>query len=280
MKWISEANPIISNKVLRKHYKFYFSLALMLPFLLSDCSKSDPAPVSNGPKAGFTYSIGWNGTVQFVSSPTLATTITWSFGEGGTSADNNPVHTFPNGTFTVKQTVTVVNVGAVSSSQNIVVTNAIDLGGKWNQVSTSQVGCTDPVLNSPETSCSGNCASVVLTYKTLTLYKAGVATMTSDFVLRQVFPDVAIFQLASNSEFKTKPDFDYYFQLSNNWTKLRFITLPRFCTYAGENKGFFDCNGIRPCTDFSGSYLSPIASVNCVPTNTTGCATQDTFVRI
>ncbi|MBK8846348.1 MAG: PKD domain-containing protein [Bacteroidetes bacterium] len=51
-------------------------------------------------QAGFTYSIGQNGTVTFTntsSSNFLNAQYLWSFGDGGTDTTTNPIHIY-NGT--------------------------------------------------------------------------------------------------------------------------------------------------------------------------------------
>lgn len=75
----------------------------LLPFLcictfFFTCS-DDPKP---SPVVAFTASVGSNGLVSFRNNSVNADTYTWSFGDGNTSTEQNPVHTYDtNGTFTV-----------------------------------------------------------------------------------------------------------------------------------------------------------------------------------
>jgi PKD repeat protein len=57
------------------------------------------------PEAGFTYQVD-KFTVSFSDSSSGATQYYWNFGDGTTSTEKDPVHTFINGVFTVCHTVT------------------------------------------------------------------------------------------------------------------------------------------------------------------------------
>jgi PKD repeat protein len=83
---------------------------------------NDPAPVAN-----FTFT-GDNQhapcTVTFTNSSTNASTYNWTFGDGGTSTDQNPVHTFLyGGTFSVLLTA-VGKGGTDSITKSLVVINS------------------------------------------------------------------------------------------------------------------------------------------------------------
>ncbi len=82
-----------------KKQSVFFIAATLMAVLLISCEKDDP------PTASFTAAI--NGyEVTFTSKVTKATTYSWDFGDGGTSTEANPVHTYDeSGTFTVKLTV-------------------------------------------------------------------------------------------------------------------------------------------------------------------------------
>ena len=71
----------------------------LLAALCLGCSKpTAPAPK---PVAAFVYAPGTNGTVQFSNASQNAVAYQWSFGDGGTSTDGNPVHTYAqNGSYT------------------------------------------------------------------------------------------------------------------------------------------------------------------------------------
>jgi PKD repeat protein len=72
-------------------------------------------------KAGFTYLPLENGQYQFENTSKNATGFSWNFGDGGTSQEENPVHTYLiSGTYTV--TLTAVNgCGSDIFAQEIVV---------------------------------------------------------------------------------------------------------------------------------------------------------------
>jgi PKD repeat protein len=56
------------------------------------CSKEESHPK---PEALFSYTIGGDGrTINFTNESTNATSYTWDFGDGQTSTEVNPVHTF------------------------------------------------------------------------------------------------------------------------------------------------------------------------------------------
>ncbi len=62
--------------------------------------------VSPSPVPGFTSSKNGS-TVTFTDMSSFGTSYSWNFGDGATSSDQNPVHTYAdNGTYTVTQTVT------------------------------------------------------------------------------------------------------------------------------------------------------------------------------
>jgi PKD repeat protein len=85
------------------------------------------------PTAGFTYAIDGM-TVTFTNTSTLADTYSWDFGDGGTSTEVNPVHTYgANGLYTV--TLTAINPnGESTASQTLstfVLTQDVLIGGSW-----------------------------------------------------------------------------------------------------------------------------------------------------
>lgn len=55
------------------------------------------------PDANFSYSISAGNQVAFTNTSLNASSFIWDFGDGGTSASNNPTHTYPaSGTYTVQ----------------------------------------------------------------------------------------------------------------------------------------------------------------------------------
>ena len=72
--------------------------------------------------------------------------VSWDFGDGTTSGENNPVHAFATtGTYTVAVTVTYVNNTTESGSLTVMVGNY-----KWNSVDLNFGGLTGYVKTSPD----------------------------------------------------------------------------------------------------------------------------------
>lgn len=106
------------------------------------------------PVANFGYVVNAGGSVAFTdSSDNYPTTWAWTFGDGGTSAQQNPSHTYAaNGTYTVCLIAT--NAGGSSTQycrqvvvSNIVVAPVADFN--WSNVSGGLVNFTDVSTNSP-----------------------------------------------------------------------------------------------------------------------------------
>lgn len=81
---------------LKKHL-----LLLLVPTLLISCEKKDDTPT---PIADFDFTIGENYEVTFNNKSQHAETYTWDFGDGKTSEDKNPTHTFVKGTYSIELT--------------------------------------------------------------------------------------------------------------------------------------------------------------------------------
>ena len=76
----------------------------------------DPAPTSSwnhAPAGGLTY--------QFTNTSTNATNYRWDFGDGTTSFDANPTHTFPNAGVYSVTLAAISGCGLVNSTQTVVV---------------------------------------------------------------------------------------------------------------------------------------------------------------
>jgi hypothetical protein len=70
------------------------------------------------PISGFSYSAN-QGTITFNNLSMNATSFMWNFGDGNTSSETNPVHTYTaNGTYTVELTA-INNCGASTLQQTI-----------------------------------------------------------------------------------------------------------------------------------------------------------------
>ena len=88
--------------------------ALVSIVALSSCKKEEPAP---DPIASFQYEISEANylEVTFTNYSQNAETYAWDFGDGNSSADENPVHTYADGgSYTVKLTAT--NADGVSAN--------------------------------------------------------------------------------------------------------------------------------------------------------------------
>ena len=91
-----------------KSSKFILSLFTLLVgvLLIASCGEDDPAPITG--EALFTYEIDGY-TVTFTNTSTVSGEVTylWDFGDGETSTEENPVHTYnAKGEYTVTLTVT------------------------------------------------------------------------------------------------------------------------------------------------------------------------------
>lgn len=100
-----------------KFLTFSAVLIAIFAFTITSCKKEAPKP-----KASFTYTGGEvqaPAEVKFTNTSTDATSYTWSFGDGTTSTEQNPVKTYQEkGNYTVSLTA-VSDEGTNSTSKNI-----------------------------------------------------------------------------------------------------------------------------------------------------------------
>ncbi len=77
------------------------------------------------PTSSFTFSKGTDGAVTFTNMSENATSYAWTFGDGNTSIDENPTHTYAkNDTYTV--TLTATNKGgSTDTTQTVTIDNAL-----------------------------------------------------------------------------------------------------------------------------------------------------------
>lgn len=97
-----------------------------------DPNDEPPIPTPK-PTAGFTYAIDGL-TVTFTNTSTLADTYLWDFGDGATSTEVNPVHTYAaNGIYEV--TLTAYNANGENSYSTTIATTVLTAdilqGGAW-----------------------------------------------------------------------------------------------------------------------------------------------------
>jgi len=106
----------------------FLLVMVSITFLISSCKKDDPQPAKPAPVANFTFTGDSNPApceVSFTNSSTNATSYSWEFGDGATSIEQNPKHTYTaGGTFSVKLTATGQGVFN-STTKNVTIQNSI-----------------------------------------------------------------------------------------------------------------------------------------------------------
>ncbi|WP_052188139.1 PKD domain-containing protein [Cellulophaga sp. Hel_I_12] len=109
-------------KLLLKKAKLISIFILAISFLGCDDEESQLPAVS----AAFTYTINENtGTVTFINISEDARTYLWTFGDGRTSTEINPIKTFANGTFTITLKAMGIS-GASNTSEDTITINIPD----------------------------------------------------------------------------------------------------------------------------------------------------------
>ncbi|WP_139957143.1 immunoglobulin-like domain-containing protein [Flavicella sediminum] len=99
-------------KKLNATFKYFLLLFLMVSFI--GCEKEDDEELP-AVTAEFTYSLNAEtGTARFINTSENANSYTWSFGNGSTSTEANPIVTFSVGSYTV--TLTAKNVAGDSDT--------------------------------------------------------------------------------------------------------------------------------------------------------------------
>lgn len=121
---------------------------------------TDPDPPADPLEANFTIADD-NGNAPHTTSFTDTSTGTptgwfWFFGDGTTSAEQNPTHTFDNpGVYTVRLIVRDVNGGESTKTDNVIVTELFDTVAACDTMATFDVGTASTGI-----SCAGCCASL------------------------------------------------------------------------------------------------------------------------
>ncbi len=118
-----------------------------------DPSQEPPLP---GPKPVAGFSTTFDGlTVTFNNSSTDAVSYAWDFGDGGTSTETSPVHTYAaSGIYTVSLTATNAN-GTATTTQDVTVTSGAMtadqlVGGAWKVRNAANSVFVGPALGSAE----------------------------------------------------------------------------------------------------------------------------------
>ncbi len=106
---------------MKKKNVFYYLFSLAFVLVLTSCGKDEPDPPVITGEALFSYEVdGYDVTFTNLSTVSGTTTNAWDFGDGETSTDKNPVHTFATkGEYTVKLVVTDENNGTHDVSTKV-----------------------------------------------------------------------------------------------------------------------------------------------------------------
>lgn len=158
---------------------------------------ADEPPIP-GPSPTASFSVQQNGnTITITNSTTLATAYLWDFGDGTTSTEENPVHTYATeGAFNIK--LTASNPNGISEALHFVfitstpVTEALLIGSAWKIRSAEKSIFVGPALGSYEW------YSVPLDYMT------GGGTGPDDWSC--IMNDEFIFSTGGAYEYKTNGD--------------------------------------------------------------------------
>ncbi|MFN4079601.1 MAG: PKD domain-containing protein [Saprospiraceae bacterium] len=114
------ANPVVNYST---SGTFSVTLTAFNPVGNNVITKTNYITVSNVPNANFNFTVN-NQTVQFNNTSNNATSFTWDFGDGNTSNEQNPAHTYSQGgTFTVTLTATN-DCGSTTSTKTVTVVAA------------------------------------------------------------------------------------------------------------------------------------------------------------
>lgn len=118
-------------KTTRIAFSIFTSVILGVTLFLTSCEK-DPVPT-----AVFSTEIDGK-TVKFINSSKDAESYSWEFGDGETSTESDPTHTYAeNGDYTVKLTAT--GPGGSNSMTQTVTIDVSPFIGVWDIVSSTQV---------------------------------------------------------------------------------------------------------------------------------------------
>jgi len=118
-----------------------------------DPSQEPPIP-GNKPSAAFTTTVSGL-TVTFNNTTTLADTYLWEFGDGTTSTEKDPVHTYAtDGIYNVKLTATNINGSAEATAvlflSTSVLTDALLQGAPWKIRAEDKSVFVGPGMGSPD----------------------------------------------------------------------------------------------------------------------------------
>ncbi len=138
-----------------------------IPFFITACSKdSGPAPTADFTTATVGGNTHAPSTINFANSSTNADTYAWTFGDGGTSSDQNPSHKYStSGTFNV-------NLNASSSLKSDSKSSTITIAPAYTKVTLSSIKLS-----------STNFVSAFIGYVQITNASNGILYTSSTFTI-------------------------------------------------------------------------------------------------
>ena len=124
---------------------------------MNSCNQENPEPAK--PSALFTFIITSNGGVEFSNSSQNASSYVWTFGDGATSIETSPSHSYVlNGAYEVSLKASGSG-GVDTSTKSISITNSFG-GSTWTYASGVVSECTNPANNVPLTICTSSCSAL------------------------------------------------------------------------------------------------------------------------
>ena len=152
------------KQLLKQAIKFSF---LILAISIFGCQDDDVVlPEVN---SGFTYTLNEDtGTVTFINISSDAETYLWTFGDGGTSTEINPIKTYANGTYEVTLKASSVSGASGTFEDMIIISipNPMDLPITFDDPNVAYTietfnGTSFEILDNPDVSGTNNKASNV-----------------------------------------------------------------------------------------------------------------------
>jgi PKD repeat protein len=104
----------------------FFTLLFLGAFLIQSCDKDDPIVDSEDPVSSFQFEISETNflEVTFSNFSSNANSYSWNFGDGNSSTDENPIHTYSAaGNYTVELTAMGADNKSATSSKTFTITD-------------------------------------------------------------------------------------------------------------------------------------------------------------
>ena len=154
------------KQLLKQTVKFSFLILAVSLLGCNDDNNDTNLPEVN---AGFTYTVNEDtGTVTFINISTESRTYLWTFGDGGTSTEINPVKTYANGTYKVTLKASSVSGASGTFEDTIVISipNPMDLPITFDDPNVAYNvatfnGASFEILENPDVSGTNDKASKV-----------------------------------------------------------------------------------------------------------------------